>query len=239
MWPLWIILVPIGVAVFAWFSAWLLRNPRGDVEAGLLWHFARTYSAAMHRMRVVGKEHLPADRNPGPLILVINHTAGVDPVLVQAACPFEVRWVMAADMRHPLGEGLWQWTRVIFVDREAGDVSGAREAIRHVKAGGVLGIFPEGGIERPARTLLPFQAGVGFIIRRTGAKVLPVIIEGTPYTRHAFSSLVRPSRVTLTVKEPIEYGRSSGSPEEIASDLRQRFAQWTGWPMVDGDPTSH
>jgi 1-acyl-sn-glycerol-3-phosphate acyltransferase len=233
MWALWIILALAAVAGFAWLSNWLLNNPRGEVESGLLWRFSQVYARLVHRLRVAGREHLPREREPGPLILVVNHTAGVDPVLVQAACPFHIRWVMASDMRHPALEWMWRWNQVIFVDRENGDVSGAREAIRHVKAGGVLGIFPEGGIERPARTLRPFQAGVGFIIRRTGARVLPVVIEGTPETAQAFTSLVRTSRSTVTFHEPIEFGKSM-SPEEIATELRRRFQEWTGWPMLDG-----
>ena len=77
-------------------------------------------------------------------------------------------------------------------------VMGAREAIKHVRGGGVLGIFPEGGLERPARTILPFQAGVGLIIRRTEAPVLPVVVSGTPIADQAWTSLVRFSSSVVT-----------------------------------------
>lgn len=230
---MWIILGVAAWGLAAWLSHWLLRNPRGDVETGVAWHLVRGYVRAVHRLRVRGLEHVPRGRKVGPLIVVSNHTAGVDPLLIQSALPFEVRWMMAADMRHPAGEWAWRWADVIFVEREGGDVAGAREAIRHVKAGGVLGIFPEGGIERPARTLLPFQAGVGFIVRRTGAPVLPVVIEGTPEGGTAFASLVRSSRATVTFHEPITYGKGMDA-DEIARDLRARFAAWTGWPMAGG-----
>lgn len=222
----------------AFFTRWLLQNPRGDFEAGVLWHGARLYSRMLHRLEVRGREHVPQTASPGPLILVINHTAGVDPVLVQAATPFEVRWVMASDMRHPFGEPLWQWLRVIFVDRagtesrSAASGGGAREAIRHVRDGGVLGIFPEGAIERPPRTLLPFQPGVGFIIRRTEAPVIPVLIEGTPESPQAWGSLWRRSRSRVTFFPPVQYAGQKRSPEAIADDLRGRFATWTGWPLA-------
>jgi 1-acyl-sn-glycerol-3-phosphate acyltransferase len=232
-WFILALLLCAALVVFAFFSRWLLRNPRGDFEAGLMWHGARLYSRIVHRLEVRGHRNLPDARHPGPLILVITHTAGVDPVLVQAACPFEIRWVMAADMRHPLGEAVWRWTRVIFVSRSGHDLGGARLAVRHVREGGVLGIFPEGAIERPPRTLLPFQPGVGFIIRRTGAPVLPVVIEGTPPGEHAWDSLWRMSRSRVTFLPPLAYSETSLSPEEIAADLRQRFAEWTGWPMGD------
>src|SRR5690606_16804706 len=74
----------------------------------------------IHRLRVEGAENRPRSRRPGPLIVVANHTAGVDPLLIQAACPFQIRWLMAADMRLPSLDPLWEWGRVIFLDRRAG-----------------------------------------------------------------------------------------------------------------------
>lgn len=231
------LLVGAALVAFACFSRWLLRNPRGDVEGGAVWHAIRLYARIVHRLEVRGIGHLPKEREPGPLILVVNHTAGVDPVLVQAVCPFEVRWVMASDMRHPLGEPMWRWTRTIFVDRTGKDVVGTREAVRHVNDGGVLGIFPEGAIERPPRTLRPFLAGVGLIIRRTGAPVLPVVIEGTPQGPHAWSSLWQRSHSRVTFHPVINYSGSELKADDAARDLRERYAKWTGWPMAPDDPT--
>src|SRR4051812_49078545 len=105
----------------------------------------------MHRVHVEGAEHIPLTRAPGPLIVVLNHTAGIDPLLAQSVVPFEIRWLMMTDMRAPSLEWFWRFANVIFVDQRGG-VSGAREAIRHVKAGGVIGIFPEGGSNAPAST---------------------------------------------------------------------------------------
>ena len=141
--------------------------------------------------------------------------------------------MMAQDMRVPALEWFWQFARIIFVDREGRDLTGTREAIRHVKRGGILGIFPEGGLERPARTILPFEAGVGMIIRRTGAKVLPVVISGTPYAEQAWESLLRRSRAVVTIQPPIDYSGTDLTPEQIARDLRAKYAAWTGWPLND------
>lgn len=228
----WVILVLVGAVVWAFACRRLLDNPREDFSAGMVWHGMRIYTRLLHHRRVEGTEHLPQERYPGPLILVSNHTAGIDPLLIQSACRFEVRFVMAKDMRHPLLEWFWQLAGVIFVDRESRDAMGAREAIRHVKAGGVLGIFPEGGLERPARTILPFQAGVGLIIKRTEAPVLPVVVRDTPVADRAWTSLVRPSRSVVTFHAPIKFTKAD-SAEDIADSLRDRYAAWTGWPKND------
>lgn len=232
MLAVWVILSFLVLIAWAFACRRLLDNPREDFSAGVVWHTMRLYARLVHRVRIEGTVNLPLQRFPGPLILVSNHTAGIDPLLVQSVCRFEIRWVMAQDMRHPLLEWFWQLANVIFVDRAAGDAMGAREAIRHVRSGGVLGIFPEGGLERPPRTIMPFLAGVGLIIKRTEAPVLPVVVRDTPVADQAWTSLLRLSRSVVTFHTPIRYSKSD-APEKIAMDLRSRYAQWTGWPLSE------
>jgi 1-acyl-sn-glycerol-3-phosphate acyltransferase len=232
---MWVLFALIAVLALGLFSRWLLNNPRQTVDGGLIFHAVRIYSRLFHHLRVEGREHIPRDRHPGPLIVVMNHTAGVDPVLVQAACPFFVRYVMAEDMRLPRYEWLWKWATVIFVDRVKRTAQGTREALRHLAEGGVLGIFPEGGLERPPCHILPFEPGIGLIVRRTGARVLPVVIDGTPQVDPAWASLWTSSHSRLRFMQPISYRGSKLSAGEIAGDLQRRFASWTGWPMLSSE----
>lgn len=153
--------------------------------------------------------------------------------MIQASVPFHIRWMMAEDMRLGQLEWLWQWLEVIFVSRTSRDSIGTREAIRHLRQGGVIGIFPEGGLERPPFHLMPFQAGVGLLIKRSGARVLPAIVDGTPQVDPAWASLWRPSRTRVRFKPTLDYSGLDLSPAEIAADLRRRFAEWTGWPFND------
>lgn len=223
---------------FAAFARWVCAAAtRGDAESGVVLRLFQIYAHLVHRLRVDGAERIPRGRDAGPLVIVANHTAGVDPVLVQAACAFEISWVMADDMAKPGLEPLWKLGRVIRVDRRTGDTLGVREAIRRLEAGGALGVFPEGRIERPARRILPFEAGVGLFIARTGAPVLPVVIEDTPQADPAWSSLWRTSRSRLRVL-PLRRYAKRGEPgamhaHEIAADLRRVFLDATGWPAND------
>lgn len=228
-WGTWVILGFAVLLVWAVVARRLLQNPREDVETGIVWHTIRIYSRIFHRPRITGAENIPRSRHPGPLIVVVNHASGVDPVLVQAACPFEIRWVMAEDMRHPLGEWIWRWTRTIFVNRAGGEISGTREALRHLRAGGVLGIFPEGGIERPSGRILPFLPGVGFIIRQSGAPVLPVLVQGVPSVEPAWAALYRFSRARLTFMPIMDATAFDDDPDRIAQELHRLYVEWTGW----------
>lgn len=235
---IWLLVGTLGIFLWALAARALTRAPlRGDVWGGLFFAAGRAYVQLVHRLRVEGRAAIPpngpAGEPPGPLIVIGNHTAGLDPVVIQAAVPFHIRWIMAEDMRLPRLEWLWQWLRVIFVSRASRDSIGTREAIRHLRHGGVIGIFPEGGLERPSYQLLPFQAGVGLLIKRTGARVLPVIVDGTPQVDPAWASLWKPSRTRVHFKPTLDYSKSDLSPAQIAEDLRRRFMEWTGWPAND------
>ncbi|MBM4109033.1 MAG: 1-acyl-sn-glycerol-3-phosphate acyltransferase [Phycisphaerae bacterium] len=220
----------VAAVILALWTAWAVLcavirdNPRGDFTTGVLYHLIRLHARAIHRLRVAGARHLPSD--PGPLIVVSNHTAGVDPLLIQAACPFEVRWMMGADMMVPAGRALWEHARVIPVDRARGDSAALRDAIRHLRAGGVLGVFPEGGIETPPGTPRPFEPGLGLLIARTGATTLPVVVDGTPRAVTAWGSLFTPSRSRVTFHEPIPASALPGTPPEIVADLEARYRAW-------------
>ncbi|MFN0133537.1 MAG: lysophospholipid acyltransferase family protein [Phycisphaerales bacterium] len=227
---IWATIFAGGWLVWAALCRRLLDNPSGDVYTGLAWYLTRHYSRLFHRLRVEGIEHLPRGKRPGPLVVVMNHTAGIDPILVQAVCRFPIRFVMATDMRHPAGEWFWRWREVIFVDRVKGEATGAREALRHLARGGVLGIFPEGGIERPPSRLLPFQPGVGLILARAKAPVLCVTIRDTPSSPTAWQSLVTPSRSVVTF-HPTFLPDPGQSAKEIAADLQRRFREYTGWDV--------
>lgn len=229
----WAIAALIAWLGWALLAHWIADNPRGDVETGISWRLVRLYARVVHRLRVEGLEHVPRGREVGPLVVVANHTAGVDPILIQAACPFFVRWMMALDMQLSPLEWLWRWVDVIGVDRNGREVGATRLALRHLETGGVLGIFPEGTLERPSRHILPFLPGVGLIVHRSGAAALPVFVSGTPQVDPAWSSLWRASRARVRFLPVVEYRGSGMRAGEIAADLRARFVAASGWPVCD------
>lgn len=220
------------------------KGPTGERAGNLVWLFVRTYARLVHRLRVEGAHHLdnlPTDR---PIVLACNHTAGIDPLLVQAVFPSYIRWMMAADMQLKSAQRLWRWLRVIAVTRDGTpNPRSAIEAVRHLRAGGtdrpgktapnpgVVGIFPEGGIERPPQQLIPFMPGVGSLVSKANAVVVPAVIQGTPNAPTAWGSIWRPSRSTVTFLKPIDYAASETPPQDIAADLQQRFQNATNWPI--------
>ncbi len=198
----------------------------GDPRTGLALVLLRLFVRVVHRLRVSGLEHARAGR-AGPMVVVANHTSSVDPMLIQSACPFEIRWLMAEDMRTRALEPMLDWAGVIAVDRRSGSGAGLRPALRALRAGEVVGVFPEGGIPRAGAGRMSFQIGVGMLIARSGARALPIYISGTPAARSVWAGIVTPSRSRLTIGAPIDFPPDA-EPGDIVRTLEDRIGSLSG-----------
>jgi 1-acyl-sn-glycerol-3-phosphate acyltransferase len=233
----------VGVALwlfFCWWAQRVVHNPRraGDIASGLAWRLVIVYCRLFHWMRIIHRRNIPAGPVVGgvggvggvgsrPIVVVANHTAGVDPLLIQAALPFYVRWMMAADMRAESLEGLWSFLEVISIDRSGkADMAGVRKALDTLAAGGALGIFPEGKLRTARHQLHEFLPGVGLIVSRADALVLPIVITGTPMMESSWASLWTPSAARVRVMPLIDFKAEGIRAGGIAPDLRRRYVQW-------------
>ena len=225
----WIFLV-LG---FRWLGArWLSYGPRAEPVTTLMWLWFRAICRLMHRTTYGGREHLPQTNRPGGLVVVSNHTGPVDPLLIQSACRFEIRWMMASDMMVPQLNWLWRRQRIIAVARDGRDSAPAREAIRHVRGGGVIGIFPEGGIVQPRGEVRAFHNGVGLIVAKSRAPVLLVWVSQTPESPEMLTALFTPSRSRVEFIDVIRFDRKT-DPQTITRTLQQRVSEASGWPVND------
>ncbi len=134
---------------------------------------ARVY----HALTIVQPSHLP--RN-GPGIVVCNHISPIDPILIQSACRDRlITWMMAKEyMELPVLGRVFKLLDVIPVDRGSRETGPLRAALRHLKDGRVIGIFPEGKISTNNQ-LLDFQTGVALMALRARVPVFPAYLDGT------------------------------------------------------------
>lgn len=220
------------VLIARWVIVPLLRHgPDHNPVKVLLWRSCQVYSWTMHRVRYRGEERLRRKVHPGGLIVVSNHTCSVDPVLVQCGCRFAIRWLMAKDMMISQLDWLWDLQKVIPVSRDGSDSAPVREAIRHVRGGGAIGIFPEGRIVRPRGEIRPFLPGVGAIVSRTKAPVLIVWISGSPQETNMTKAFFTPSRSRVEYVAVMTF--DTDDPNEITEQLRERLSKASGWPLND------
>lgn len=200
-----------------------------------LWMFARI----VHRVRFQGWERVPRDIGAEGLIVVANHTAGTDPVLAQLRMGASIRWMMDRTQMKWIAGWFWRRVRVIPVDFTPGDSSAFRQALAHLGSGGVVGVFPEGGIERPSGQIRPFLAGAGALVARSRAPVLLLWIHGGSAQSGVFRSLVRPSRSVVTVIGVYRFeGPAARDLRGITATLRHELARVSGWPLND-EPLPH
>ncbi len=178
---------------------YVLKGPIADWRLNVCWRVARLYCQAFHRARYLGHHRVPRH---GPVLLVAPHTAGVDPLLIQSALPRRVRWLMAGDMMiRPLG-WFWKLLQIIEVQQGQADRTSARDAVAALKQGQIVGIFPEGGINREDAGLKPFAEGVGMIAGRSDAWIVPVAIDGTPRAASAYAALFKLSQSRVLFGQP-------------------------------------
>lgn len=128
-------------------------------------------------MKVYGKENIPAS---GSFIVASNHASNFDPPLVGTAMSDHLIHFMAKEelFHNALFGGFLRFVGTFPVHRGHIDRKAITDAIRVVKSGGVLGIFPEGKRCMQGK-LLPFHEGMAMIAAKTGTPVLPTAIIGS------------------------------------------------------------
>jgi len=235
-WWSWIIVAAVLAAALALAAraagGRLAARVGGTADYALASLLARAYCRLVHRVEWIGLEHVPDTVSPGPLVIVSNHSAGVDPVLIASGVRFRVRWMMAGNFMAGATKWFWDWLKTIPVARDGRDSGPLREAVRHVRAGGVIGLFPEGGIVTTTGELRAFLPGAGFIIHRARAPVLLVWITGTPKCDTAFGSLTRFSRARVEFLGLFDLS-DAADPGDATARLRAILAARSGWRLND------
>lgn len=126
--------------------------------------------------RVVGAENI---LETGPCIVAANHCSFMDPPLVGVAFQRGIHYLARKSLLDwPVLGPILPELNVIPVDQKNADRSALMGIIRVVRDGGAALIFPEGSRSSDGR-LQRAQPGVGMIVAKTGAPVLPVRVCGS------------------------------------------------------------
>ena len=127
-------------------------------------------------VQIIGVENIPDE---GPVILAGNHTSNMDSFIMLDG-PNRIVHMLA---KKELFEGkfkkwLFRNMACIPVDRSIHDKDASSEAVDVLNNGGIIGIFPEGTINRTSEDLLPFKYGAVSFAKKTGACIVPFAITG-------------------------------------------------------------
>jgi 1-acyl-sn-glycerol-3-phosphate acyltransferase len=193
----------------------------------LLRFVAFVVSRLVYRFRVRGDEHIPVS---GPAVLISNHVSFMDAVLIMAASPRPIRFIM--DHRifaTPVLGAVFRLAKAIPIAPRSEDPHTYEAAFATARQvldeGDLLGIFPEGSITRDGE-LQPFKGGVLKILQANPVPVVPIGLSnlwGSFFSRiEQGRAMVKPfrrgsfSRVTLRAGPPI-------APQDATLELMREW----------------
>ena len=168
-----------------------ITYPRKRLARGFLRTSGRLLIPILSRLKIEGKNNFP---KRGPLLVVGNHVAVMEAILMNVFSPWQVEMLGAADIPH---EKISQIFSTLYgfipVNRGHIDRPALTAGLNVLKQNGVIGIFPEGGIWEPG--IMKPQTGVSWLSYRGNAPVLPIGFSGMLGSLDAFLKLQRPKLV--------------------------------------------
>jgi 1-acyl-sn-glycerol-3-phosphate acyltransferase len=154
----------------------------------------------------------------GPAILAANHASFLDPILIGLRARRPVRFLVASEFyRDRRLHALLRSLGAIPVGGDAGMIRSFRHIVEVIRSGGLVGIFPEGGITRDG-AMKPFRAGAAVLALQMGVPVVPIHMDGTFHALPRNAKWPRFVPVTLRIGEPIPVAaRRNPTSQEITA----------------------
>jgi 1-acyl-sn-glycerol-3-phosphate acyltransferase len=203
---------------------------------GLAWPVMRLYL----RFRRHGVEKIPRS---GPCIVVANHTSYLDAGVLGTAYPRRLRFLLSAEIYRLLRMRWFYYMMGAIPLRTNGGDSGAlRKALKTLRSGLGVGIFPEGQ-RMESGQLGEGKMGVSFLAWRSGAPVVPAAILGAHRAMPVGAILPRPLPVQVLFGEPLRFPEGPGKPDKetllaFANDVMRKIADLGALPAeaIGGGP---
>jgi 1-acyl-sn-glycerol-3-phosphate acyltransferase len=152
-----------------------IRYPQKPLIRRVLRVFLRYLCRIIFRVNINGRENFP---DGGPLLVVGNHDAMIEAVLMAVFTPWQIEFLGHNDFpQEAITEIAHKLYGVISITRGKVDREALRKCLDLLKQGGILGIFPEGGIFREGA--MRARTGVAWLSYRSKTPVLPIGFGGT------------------------------------------------------------
>jgi len=181
----------------------------------IFYNLAKLLARMIFSMRVIHPERMVES---GPLLIAVNHSSFFDPPLAGICSRRGVFYLARKTLlKWPFFGPLFPAMNVIPVERDGNDMSALREVIKKVKEGNAVLLFPEGTRSLDG-DLQPARAGIGLVIAKTGAPVLPMRIFGAYEAFPKNARRFQLSQITVVIGEPIHF-----TAEEISNTSRETY----------------
>ncbi len=180
----------------------------------------------IYRFKVRGDEHIPTE---GAAILVCNHVSFIDPVLVMAASPRPIRFIMDHEIfKLPVLGAFFRLAKAIPIAPQKVDARVYEQAFASAHQvlddGDLLCIFPEGAVSRDGK-LAEFRPGVMRLLDSNPVPVVPLALQnlwGSFFSRAGGRAMSRPFRRGIFSRVTLVGGDAVPASAATPAALRQR-----------------
>jgi 1-acyl-sn-glycerol-3-phosphate acyltransferase len=193
--------------------------------------------------RAYGRERLR--RIDLPVIVAANHASHVDVIAIREALPRAWRHDLvaaaAADYFFDRGARRLMFSlmfNTLPLERHESPRHSLRTAVRVLRGGAALIIFPEGGRLTGDMRLREFASGVGFLAKHAEVPVIPVCVWGTHAVLPKGRTIARPGQVRVQIGEPLRIGdgeRPQAFTHRVRDGVAAAAAELGAWPLVYGE----
>jgi 1-acyl-sn-glycerol-3-phosphate acyltransferase len=152
-----------------------------------------------------------------------NHVSGLDPLLLIAASPRPLRFLIARE-EYDRWWLRWLFRRIgcIPVERTRNTRSAFEAARKALKRGEVVALFPHGRIHLDHHEPIPLKRGIALLSSLTGVPIHPVRIEGVRAQGMTVTAVFVPSRACLLSFAPLHC--AGQADEHCLEELWDRLA---------------
>jgi len=183
--------------------------------------FRLLYSTYFH-WRVFHPERVPLE---GPVILASNHASFLDPPLVGSGLQRPINYLARDSLfRFPVFGAILRSWNAVPVDRDGTSPRGLKNIIDRLKAGGGIILFPEGTRSRDG-ALQPARPGVGLVVLKSEAPVVPVRVFGTFEAYGRNMKIPRPRGVTVKYGQPMDFAAERAEAKVCTKDRVKELYQ--------------
>jgi 1-acyl-sn-glycerol-3-phosphate acyltransferase len=183
----------------------------------MVYHFIRFVVGlavrVKYRLKIKGKENIP----DGGVIIAMNHQDAWDPLLVGTNTPRKLH-IMAKESLFKNKLLAWTITEMgaFPINREKADIKSLKHSLKLLKEGKLFSLFIEGTRSKTGEIQEP-KKGVGFIVAKSGAPVVPTYIYGTANKKWF-------SEAGVIFGEPISFGDETDY-EVISNKIAEAIKQ--------------
>ena len=129
----------------------------------------------LYRPKYIGKENIPSN---GRIILASNHTNNLDCIFLMSSTKRHIHFLAKIELFRGFKKIIFNNMGLIPVDRKYRTTNPLEAAYKYLNDDKVIGIFPEGTINRTDDTILHFKKGVIKMSYETNSYIVPTIIKG-------------------------------------------------------------